>query len=259
MPNLTDLTKGLFNRPQTPPPTGTPPQPQGPQVQQTQATSYPPAPAVQKQSRPSEISMRDFKYNAFNVDQLSLNITSRKGFDGVTPDMMIWNYYQYNVTDIKANADEKELSNFVGWSLQEIGIQNVGIDFHPGQKVTLSGKYPLMGIPLPFEADLSISLTPQKQILLTIDDFKTGFSFPAKLRDTLIDLLVNDKHNQHQGPPPSSPMEAFSFSDAMQQVGPNQILVDFTKMKVPLNIPIEKLITDQNGVKVEGGTPPTGP
>src|SRR5690606_38809234 len=175
-----------------------PPMPQG-HVQPThQAQTYPPAPKIQRQDKPTEISMSDFKYNAINVDQLKLNITQRTGFDGITPDMMIWNFYQYNITDLQAHADEAELSNLLNWGLQEKGIQDVKVDFHPGQRVTLSGKYPLMGLPVPFSAEVSLMVTPHQQILLTIDEFKTGFRMPDKLRDTLIDLLISDSSSQAQ-------------------------------------------------------------
>ena len=80
----------------------------------------------------------------------------------------------------------------VAWALQDKGIQDARIDFHPDQRVSVSGKYPLLGIPVPFTAEVQLSVTPEQQILMTVQDFKTGFSFPNKLRDTLLDLLVDD-------------------------------------------------------------------
>lgn len=262
MGNLQQLSQGItniFNRPQpvhvqpVQHPTGVPPMPQAPGGMQPQAVvNYPPAPALKHQSKPTEMSMSDLKYNAFNVDQIKLNITPRSGFDGVTPDMVIWNRYQYNVTELKANAEENELSAYVSWALQEKGIQDVKIDFHPGQKVSLSGKYPILGIPLPFKAEVQLSLNEQKQILMTVQDFSTGFTFPNKMRDTLIDLLVSDSPAS-QGPPPMSPLEAFSFSAALRQVGPNQILLDFSQMPVPMNLPVTGLETTEQGIQLTGG------
>ena len=258
MPNIKDLGQGisnLFGRP-APSPYGAPPLPQGPapaQDPRAVARSYPPAPAVKHQQKPTEITMTDLKYNAFNVDQVKVNITNHSGFDGVTPDLMIWNYYQYNVSDLKANAEENELSGYVNWALQEKGIQDTKIDFHPGQRVTVSGKYPLLGLPLPFTAEIQMSVTPLKQILLTVEDFKTGFSVPNKLRDTLLDLFVGDSQPS-QGPPPSSPMDAFSLPAAMHKVGPNQIVIDFGRMPVPMNLPIKSLKTTDEGIEIEGGT-----
>ncbi|PIQ26738.1 hypothetical protein COW36_00720 [bacterium (Candidatus Blackallbacteria) CG17_big_fil_post_rev_8_21_14_2_50_48_46] len=255
MPNLKEVTTQFFTRPD--PAYTAPPLPQNPQnpIQATVRPQYPPAPKLQKQSKPTEITMSDFKYNAFNIDQLKLNITSRTGFDGVKPDMMIWNYYQYNVSDLQVNADETELSNYLNWSLQEKGIQDAKVDFHPNGKVSLSGKYPLLGIPLPFTAEVSLTVTPLNQILMTIDDFKTGFSVPSKLRDTLLGLFIEDHGNTSPaGPPPLSPLDAFSFADAMKRVGPNQIMLDFGKMKVPMNLPIAKLVTTEQGVQLSGGS-----
>ncbi|MBF2054020.1 MAG: hypothetical protein IGS03_11230 [Candidatus Sericytochromatia bacterium] len=246
-----NLLQGLGHYAGSPQPVHYAPPPVYTQPQLVQQ-SYPPAPKVQTQSQPTEISLAGLKYNAINVDKLSLNITSRQGFDGVTPDMMIWNTYQYNVTDLKANANENELSGFLNWSMQSTGIQDIKVDFHPGQRVTLSGKYPLMGVPIPFTADVSLMITPHQQVLLTIDEFKTGFRVPDKMRDTLIDLLVKNE-GPHQGPPPASPGEAFAFSDALRKVGNNQILIDFGRMKTPLNLPIQQLQTTQNGFSVVGG------
>lgn len=247
------LLQGLSHYAGSPQPVRHAPQPVYGQPQPVQQT-YPPAPKVQTQSQPTTISMSDLKYNAINVDKLSLNITNRQGFDGITPDMMIWNFYQYNVTDLKANADETELSAFLNWSMQSTGIQDIKVDFHPGQRVTLSGKYPLMGVPIPFTADVSMMVTPHQQVLLTIDTFKTGFRVPDRLRDTLIDLLVKND-GATQGPPPGNLSEAFSFADALRKVGSNQILIDFNRMKVPLNLPIQQLQTTQSGFSVVGGVP----
>lgn len=257
MPNLKDFTSGvsnLFNRPAQPP-YGTPPQPQGMQPGQAPvAQSFPPAPKVKNQSKPTEISMTDLKYNAFNVDQIKVNIVNKRGFDGVTPDMMIWNYYQYDVTSLKANAEETELSGLVNWALQSKGISDTKIDFHPDQRVTVSGKYPLLGLPLPFTAEIQMSVTPQKQILLTIEDFKTGFSVPNKLRDALLNLFVGDNTPVQQGQPPLNPMDAFSLTAALHKVGPNQIALDFSRMPVPMNLPIKTLKTTEEGFEIEGGT-----
>ena len=133
----------VFDRPQASP-QGQAPMPQGPQMgsQTAQRNAFPPAPQLRTQQKPTQIAMSDFKYNAFNIDKISLNITSKGGFNGVTPDMMIWNTYEYHVTDFKASADEVELSNYVNWALQDKGIQDTKIDFHDNQRVTLSGKYP---------------------------------------------------------------------------------------------------------------------
>lgn len=263
MPNLKDIGQGvthLFNRPAQPVQAGPimaqqaqggPPMPQAGMQAQGVPQSYPPAPALKRQQKPTEMSMSDLKYNAFNVDEIKVQITNRRGFDGVTPDLVIWNQYQYNVTAIKANADESELSGYVAWALKDKGIQDAKIDFHPNQRVTVSGKYPLLGIPLPFTAEVQLSLTPEKQILMTVDEFKTGFSFPNKLRDTLLDLLVDDAPAS-QGPPPASPIDAFSFASALRKAGPNQILVDFGRMPVPMRVPITSLKTSEQGVEIEG-------
>jgi hypothetical protein len=111
----------------------------------------------------------------------------------------------------------------------------------------------MLGIPVPFSAEVQLSLTPQKQILLTVNDFKTGFSFPNKLRDLLIDALVDDKPAS-QGPPPLSPLDAFSFAASLRQAGPNQILVDFGQMPVPMNLPITQLETTEQGISIVGGS-----
>ncbi|PKL77776.1 MAG: hypothetical protein CVV27_04580 [Candidatus Melainabacteria bacterium HGW-Melainabacteria-1] len=255
MPNLKDLSQGvnnLFSRP-APPPHGSPPLPQGtaPAPQGVQQ-SYPPAPKVKHQAKPTEMTMTDLKYNAFNVDQLKVNITNRRGFDGVTPDLVIWNHYQYNVTELKANAEETELSAYLNWSLQQKGVQDASIDFHPGQRVTLAGKYPLLGIPVPFTAEVQLSVTPLQQILMTVEDFKTGFSVPNRLRDALLDTLVSDTPAS-AGPPPMNPIDAFSFSASLRKVGPNQILIDFGRMPVPMNLPIKQLKTSAEGVEIVGG------
>ena len=70
---------------------------------------------------------------------------------------------------------------------------------------------------------------------------------------TLLNLLISDSP-QNQGPPPLNPLDAFSFSAALQKVGPNQILVDFSRMPVPMNMPIKSLKTTEEGIELEGGT-----
>lgn len=242
------------NRPQWP--QNGPPMPQqgGGGMAPVQKT-YPPVPAIKNQDKPTKMALYDIKYNAFNVDQVTLNITNRKGFDGVTPDLIIWNQYQYNVTDIQANANEKELSGYVNWAMSSKGIQDLNIDFHPGQQVTVSGKYPLLGLPLPFTAEVSTSLTPDKKLLLTVTDFKTGFSVPGKLRDALLNLFVGN-NSPANAPPPDNMGEAFAFGDALQKVGPNQILVDFSRMKVPVNMPLDKVETTEEGIRIQGGPHP---
>ena len=98
MPNLKDIGQGvsqIFNRPAQPVqagpimgqqgmPQGGPPMPQAGMQAQGVPQSYPPAPALKRQQKPTEMSMSDLKYNAFNVDQLKVQITNRRGFDGVT-------------------------------------------------------------------------------------------------------------------------------------------------------------------------------
>lgn len=232
---------------------GVAPTPNFTQPQQNLTQAYPPAPKVQHQNKPTEISMQDFKYNAINVDQLKLNITSRQGFDGVTPDMLIWNFYKYNVTDLHANAEENELSKFVEFNLKDKGIDDVKIDFHPGNRVTLSGKYPLMGVPIPFSANVKITTTSNDKVMLTIEDFKTGFHIPDKLKETLIGLLINKESDTHNGMVPTSPSDAFSLADAMYRVGSNQIVIDFNRMKVPLDLPIKEIKTSETGFSVVGG------
>ena len=103
---------------------GIPPMPQygnptAPKVQPT----YPPAPRIKKQEKPTHLEVSDMKYHALNIDRLSLDIVSRGGFDKVAPDMLIWGNYQYNVRDFKANANEVELSRFVSWSLEQLGLK----------------------------------------------------------------------------------------------------------------------------------------
>lgn len=260
MSNFKVLTNQIFNRPD--PNYVPPPMPARPEqnVQMAQKPYYPPAPQLQKQTKPTEIAISDLKYNAFNIDRMKFNITSRSGFDGVKPDMVIWDRYQYNVSDFQLNADEAEMSNYLNWALQEKGIQDTKIDFHPGNKMTLSGKYPLLGLPLPFTAEVSLTITPLNQLLMTIDDFKTGFSVPTKLRDALLGLFVDDGS---QAPPPNgmplSPLEAFSFSDSLKRVGPNQIMLDFGKMKVPMHLPLSKLMTTEQGFQLSGGTEQVAP
>lgn len=233
---------------------GVAPTPQYVQPQDSiQRQAYPPAPNVQRQDKPSQISMRDFKYNAINVDNLDLNITARGGFDGVKPDMMIWNFYQYNVDNFQANANEVELSKFVDFYMQELGISDTKIDFHPDNRVTLSGSYPLMGLPVPFSADVKITTTTNDKIMFTIEDFSTGFRIPSQLRDTLLGLIINGEDEKASGPPPSSPADAFSMSDAMYRVGSNQIVLDFNRMQVPLNLPIKEVKTDAQGFRIVGG------
>lgn len=247
MPNLKDLSTGvagLFNRPVAP--YGAPPQ--------APVQSLPPAPKLKTQAKPTEISMSDLKYNAFNVDQIKVSITDRRGFNGVTPDLIIWNQYRYDVTRLKATADETELTGFVNWALQSKGISDAKIDFHPEQRVTVSGKYPLLGLPVPFTAEIQMSVTPARQILLTVDGFKTGFSVPDKLRDTLLNLFISDTP-PGQAPPPLNPLDAFSLGAALHKVGPNQILVDFSRMPVPVTLPITMLQTSEEGISVEGGQP----
>lgn len=228
-----------------------PPMPQQPSSVGPVQKTYPPVPAVKPQNKPTKMSLYDIKYNAFNVDQVTLNITNRKGFDGVTPDLVIWNQYQYNVTDIQAHANEKELSGYVNWAMSSKGIQDLNIDFHPGQRVTISGKYPLLGLPLPFTAEVSTALTPEKKLLLTVTDFKTGFSVPGKLREALLNLFVGNGTATH-APPPDTMGEAFAFADALQKVGPNQILVDFSRMKVPVNMPLDTVETTDDGIRIAG-------
>ena len=255
MPNLKEISSQIFNRPD--PSLAPPPVPMQPEqhVQMAQRPYYPPAPQLQKQQKPTEISISDLKYNAFNIDRMKFNITNRSGFDGIKPDMVIWDRYQYNVSDFQLNADEVEMSNYLNWALQEKGIQDAKIDFHAGNKVTLSGKYPLLGLPLPFTAEVSLTITPLNQLLMTIDDFKTGFSVPTKLRDALLGLFVSEGPQ----PPPSngmplSPLEAFSFADALKRVGANQLMLDFAKMKVPMQLPLSRLMTTDQGFQLMGGT-----
>lgn len=217
------------------------------------AEAYPPAPRIRPQDKPTEINMTDFKYNAINVDKLQLNITSRQGFDGTTPDMLIWNFYQYNVTNLQANADETELSKLVNFNLQEKGITDVKIDFQSGNRVTLSGKYPLMGIPIPFSADVKLTTTTNDKVMLTIEQFKTGFRIPDQLKDTLIGLLISDGSETNNGMVPTSPADAFSINDAMYRLGSNQIIIDFSRMKVPLDLPIKEIKTSETGFSVIGG------
>jgi hypothetical protein len=254
VPNLKDLTSQIFSRPD--PNYSPPPLPQRPDqsVQMSQRPYYPPAPQVQKQQKPTEVSMTDLKYNAFNVDRMKFNITSRSGFDGVKPDMVIWNQYQYNVSDFQLNADEVEMSNYLNWAMQEKGIQDTKVDFHPGSKVSISGKYPLLGLPLPFTAEVSLTITPLNQLLMTIDDFKTGFSVPTKLRDALLGLFLSEGQSQTPQTMPLSPLDAFAFSDALKRVGSNQIMLDFSKMKVPMNLPLSQLVTTEQGFQMVGGT-----
>lgn len=236
------------------PPNG-PPMPQQPGGSTAVQKSYPPVPAVKPQTKPTKMSLYDIKYNAFNVDQVTLNITNRKGFDGVTPDLVIWNHYQYNVTDLQAHANEKELSGYLNWAMSSKGIQDLNIDFHPGQQATITGKYPLLGLPLPFTAEVSASLTPEKKLLLTVTDFKTGFSVPGKLRDALLNLFVSNDVPAN-GPPPDEIGEAFAFSDALQKVGPNQILVDFSRMKVPIQVAVDKVETTADGIRIQSNAKP---
>lgn len=238
-----------------------PPQPQGnPHTSQTVGVQggkppYPPPPMMQTQDKPTHIEVGGLKYNAIDIDRLSLDIVSKGGFDGTKPDMTIWNHYQYNVLDLKAQANETELSNLINWSLLDLGMKDIKIDFHEGNRVTISGKTPapLIKIPVPFTAEISAELNANNQILLTINDFSAGVPLPGKVKDFMLDLLIQDADEKQQLPPSANALEAFNFADAMVQVGKNQILLDFTKMRTPMNMPVSAIKFTNTGFELTAG------
>lgn len=231
-----------------------PPQPTFPQsfpapapTQEAKPVEYPPAVQYTYQDKPTHIELSGVKYNAFNVDRLNLDITNRQGFDKITPDLVIWNFYKYKVNDLQFNAKEIELSNFFNWTVRELDLKNLNLDFHNNGKLTFSGKY---GI-IPFTAELNLSITQDKKLMITIEDFKAVVSIPSWIRDKLIDLLLKPSNKLPVNP--ASFGNAFSIKNAITRINDNQLLVDLNKMKTPVEMSFQAIETTEDGITVKGG------
>ena len=214
-------------------------------VQQQQPIEYPPSVQYTTQEKPTHLEFTGLKYNAFNIDKLSVDIMNKGGFDKITPDLVIWNYYKYKVDDLHLNANETELSNFFNWTVRNLGLKDMKLDFHDNNKVTCSGKY---GV-IPFSAELSLSLTKDKKVLIDIGQIKCLVTMPNIIRDKIIDSLLNGPEDP---PNPALIGDAFSLRKALVKVSDNQLLLDLNRMPTPVDIKFDELKTTENGIIVEG-------
>ena len=216
-------------------------------TQPVKPVEYPPAVKYTYQDKPTHIELSGIKYNAFNVDKLNMDIMNKQGFDKVTPDLVIWNFYKYKVNDLQLKANEVELSNFFNWSVRELDLKDLKLDFHNNGQLTFSGKYGIV----PFTAELNLSITQDKKLLITIQDFKAVVNIPSWIRDKIIGLLLKPSDKPPVGPPSFG--DAFSIKDAITRISDNQLLVDLTKMKTPVEVSFQAIETTEDGITVKGG------
>jgi hypothetical protein len=208
------------------------------------AKMLPPPPNAVFQDKPTHIEASGLKYNAFNFDKVSFDIVSKDGFNNRTPDLIIFDQYKYDVQELIANADEKELTNFMKWALKEEDIKDFKIDFSSGGGALISGKY--KGL-LPFSVQMSINKTADNKLLFSFDNVKALLQMPDTIRDLIISSMIDLKDTPGL-------LAGLSLKPAFVRYSDNQILFDPAKINPKVNMPIKFFETTDSGITIHAGT-----
>jgi hypothetical protein len=208
------------------------------------ANVLPPPPSAVFQEKPTHIEASGLKYNAFNFDKISFDIVSRDGFNHRTPDLIVFDQYKYNVQELIAHADEKEITKFMGWALKNEDIKDFKIDFSAGGSAIISGKY--KGL-LPFSVEMNIRKTEDNKLLFSFDTVKALFKMPDTIRDLLISAMVDLKETPGL-------LEGLKLKPAFVRFSDNQVLFDPSKISPGVNMPIKFFETTDSGITIHAGT-----
>lgn len=215
-----------------------------PQVPDSSAKILPPPPISVYQEKPTHIEASGIKYNAFNVDKLSFDIVSKDGFNNRTPDLIIWEQYKYNVQELIAHADEKELSQFMQWALKSEDLKDFNIDFSSGGNAIISGKY--KGL-LPFSVEMNIKKTEDNKLLFSFDNVKALFQMPSTIRDLIITAMLDLKDTPGL-------LAGLSIKPAFIRFDDNKVLFDPAKINPGVNMPVKFFETTDSGINLQAGS-----
>jgi hypothetical protein len=210
----------------------------------TLAKVLPPPTSPVTQEKPTHIEASGIKYNAFNFDKVSFDIVAKTGFDKKTPDLIVFDQYKYNIQELIAHADEKELTQFMRWALKSEDIQDFNIDFSTGGNAMISGKY--KGL-LPFSVEMGIKKTPDNKLLFSFDTVKALFKMPDTIRDLIINSMIDLKETPGL-------LNGISLKPAFLRFSENQVLFDPARINPSVNMPIKFFETTDSGITIHAGT-----
>lgn len=212
------------------------------------------------------VTVTNARMGDMKVDELRLNMRNNNPYDPNPPDLTRMGSYTTEVAALRAAASDANLSPSLNWYMRYSDTSDLRVKFRPDGITQLNGKLRMLGIPVPFQMDLKLGVTPERNVSVEVTK-SNAFGFlpvPAFFaRNLLYQQMKKADPGDSHAPliTPYGNMDylllnthvIYAANNNLHKQGASSVLMDLQHLPVPVQLNLQALEVSRGQLAVRAG------